>query len=110
MNNKINETFAIMKGLRKIVIRSFFLLAFSLCLGINSYSYFNLHHLNSEISACTNIENSLSNLTDSLNDDQIFQSDNSNDSPEPFILIPPHLVVFPIHNFCFSIWQPPKVS
>lgn len=111
MNVKINITFAAMKRLRKILIKSFFLLAVSLCFGINSYSNYNLRHINNEISACTsNVENSFNSHIDSLNEDRIVQSDNSDLSLDPFISIPLRQVHFPIHIFYFSIWQPPKIS
>jgi len=111
MNIKISITFAAMKGLRKILIRSFFLLAVSLFLGINSYSYYNASHINNEILTDTsNIENSISANTDTMNEDQINQSDDSDLYPASISIIRLRQAYFPIHIFCFSIWQPPKIS
>jgi hypothetical protein len=111
MNIKISITFAAMKGLRKILIRSFFLLAVSLFLGINSYSYYNASHINNEIlTGTSNIENSISANTDTMNEDQINQSEDSDLSHDQLSLISPRQAYFPIPIFCFSIWQPPKIS
>ena len=93
-----------MKGLKTILIKSFFLLAVSLMLGVYSNSYFNLRHINNEILTCTgNIEYSFSSHIDTLNEDQIDQSDNSDLSSEPLSLISAHQTFFPIHIPCFSI-------
>jgi hypothetical protein len=111
MHIKNNITFTVMKGIKKLLIRSFFLLAVSLYLGINSYSYFNLRHITNEIITCTsNVEYSFSSNTDTLNDDQIDKSDNPDFSPEPCSLYPPRRIYLPVHILCFSIWQPPKIS
>ena len=111
MNIKINITFVDMRGLRKIAIKSFLLLAVSLCFGINSYSYSNLRDINSEILTCTcNVENSFSLNTDNLSDDQIDQSDNSGLSVEQHGLISQRQANFQIHTLCFTVWQPPKIS
>lgn len=99
-----------MKGVRKILFKSFFLLAVSLSLGINSYSNYTLLHIN-DISACTNnVENSFSSHIDSPNEDQIGQSDNSDLSQEQFSLIPPGRAYFSTSAVSFSVWQPPKIS
>ena len=110
-----------MIGLRKILVKSFFLLAVSLCLGINTYSYYNYPYFNNETLTCnSNVENSFSPNIDSLSQDQIDQSDLNEDqinqlnysdlSPESFSLIRLRQAYFPIHILCFSIWQPPKIS
>lgn len=110
MNDKININFAAMKVLRKILIKSFFLLAVFLSLGINSFMNYTLLH-NNEISSYTsNVENIFSPFTDTPNGDQIDQSDNSVLSHEQSGIIPLRQAYLPIHIFCISIWQPPKIS
>ncbi len=111
MNDKININFAAMKVLRKILIKSFFLLAVFLSLGINSFMNYNLLHTNNEISSYTSIvENIFSLFTDTPNGDQIGQSDNSVLSREQSGIIPLRQAYLPNHIFCISIWQPPKIS
>jgi hypothetical protein len=111
MESKISITFAVMKGLRKVLIKSFLLLALSLVVGINSYSYYNLSYINNELVTCTsNVEDSISPHFDTINDDQIDQSDNSDLSPTQLSSIPIRQRNSPLHIFYLSVWQPPKIS
>jgi hypothetical protein len=111
MNSKINITFADMDGLRKILIKTFFLIVVSLCLGINFYSYCSLQHINNEILTGNNgIEYSFGNNSDTLNEDEIIQAEDLNLSTEPVSFIHWHQVFYPVHIFSLSIWQPPKIS
>jgi hypothetical protein len=111
MNSKINLTFAAMDGLRKILIKSFFLIAVPLCLGINFYSYYSLQHINNETLTGNNgIEYSFSCNTDTLDEDEIIQAEDLNLSTEPVSFIHWHQVFIPVHIFSLSIWQPPKIS
>jgi len=94
---------------RKVFYRIIFLLTAFLWHGVNLFS--NINHIQViELSASTNGDDkSTGPNLNSIDEDQIIQSDENNMARVYVCRIPASECLILLNNLCFSVWHPPKV-
>jgi hypothetical protein len=103
-------TFAVMKRKRKVLFKIMFLLIVFSSGGLSAYSKNNIKPYILELSTCTNnCENSYTSDNDSINDDQIDQSFYFCFPEKDFCPVSIKVNCSIFSDFCFSVWQPPKI-
>jgi len=98
-----------MKRNRIRIFKIILLMTVLACVEINVYANYALQKNNIELSACqNNMQNSFNSDPDSFDVDQAIISNEPISLPE--IQFQFALNSFVTTQYCFSIWQPPKIS
>jgi hypothetical protein len=93
-----------------MILNFFFITVFFLCAGINTFSFYSIRPIHTEVSSWTCNDEICTCLgIDSLNEDQICQS-LTIPSFQEICQTPLCMGIFLIQSFDFTVWQPPKIS